>query len=123
MEQLDPLTNKTQTHITVCRVVITAEENTAGKADMGIWRGVVQIQSIREALSGKVTLEQGPRQVVKTQDTWRQPSWQKTGPCEGLKAGAALDSQPPRLAHGTGHLQTKPLAGTLTSQNAPSRHL
>ena len=66
MGQLDPLNNKTRGHITVCHVVITAEKNTAGKADMGIWRGVVQIQTIREALTGKVTLEQGPREVVKT---------------------------------------------------------
>lgn len=46
--QLDPLKNKTQGHITVRRVVITAEKNTAGKAHMGIWRGVVQIQTVRK---------------------------------------------------------------------------
>lgn len=69
MGLLDPLKTKTQGHITVCQVMIIAEKNTAAKADMGIWCGVVQIQTIREALTGKVTLEQGPREVVKTLKT------------------------------------------------------
>lgn len=79
---------------------------------------MVQISTVREALTGKKKSEQGPEEVGKTEKTPRDSLVQKTGQCKGLEAGAALDSQQSSLAQGKGHLQTKSLV-----QGNPSGHL
>lgn len=70
---------------------------------------MVQISTVREALTGKKKSEQGPEEMEKAQKTPRDSLLQRTGQCKGPEAGAALDSEQSNLALGRGHLQTKSL--------------